>query len=111
MSYQGWKNYETWAVALWLGNEEGSYRYWEEVSQECLDEAEATEYSTRAEEARIELAVRLTNELGDAMPDLGATLWSDLLRAGFSEVDWNEIAKSWLEDKTPTDEESEEANV
>lgn len=26
MSYNGWKNYETWNVALWIGNEEPLYR-------------------------------------------------------------------------------------
>lgn len=26
MTYQGWKNWETWNVALWLGNEESFYR-------------------------------------------------------------------------------------
>lgn len=25
MAYNGWKNYETWNVALWLGNDEGLY--------------------------------------------------------------------------------------
>lgn len=26
MSYNGWKNWQTWNVALWLGNDEGLYR-------------------------------------------------------------------------------------
>ena len=25
MAYNGWKNYETWNVALWAGNDEGLY--------------------------------------------------------------------------------------
>ena len=31
--YNGWPNYETWAVALWLGNEEVSYRFWMAVAR------------------------------------------------------------------------------
>ena len=31
MSYNGWKNYETWNVALWIGNDQGMY----EFAKEC----------------------------------------------------------------------------
>ena len=34
--YNGWTNYETWAVALWIGNEPGSYEYWEhDQAEDC----------------------------------------------------------------------------
>ena len=51
--YNGWKNYETWNVALWIGNEEGSYNYWRERSQECWDNASADKNFTREENASI----------------------------------------------------------
>lgn len=31
MSYNGWKNYETWNVTLWIGNDEGMYNF----AKEC----------------------------------------------------------------------------
>lgn len=31
MSYNGWKNYATWNVALWIGNDEGLYNF----AKEC----------------------------------------------------------------------------
>jgi len=33
MAYNGWKTYETWNVALWLGNDEGLYRLMLEVAR------------------------------------------------------------------------------
>jgi hypothetical protein len=31
MAYNGWSNYETWNVALWLDNEQGTYNMTREV--------------------------------------------------------------------------------
>jgi hypothetical protein len=31
--YNGWTNYETWNVALWIGNDEGLYN----LARECDD--------------------------------------------------------------------------
>jgi hypothetical protein len=31
--YSGWKNYETWNVALWIGNDEGLYRMAKDYSR------------------------------------------------------------------------------
>ena len=35
-SYNGWENYETWNVALWINNDEGFYT----IARQCDDYAE-----------------------------------------------------------------------
>jgi hypothetical protein len=32
-SYNGWENYETWNVALWISNDEGLYN----IARRCVD--------------------------------------------------------------------------
>lgn len=98
-TYNGWTNYETWAVKLWIDNEELSYRYWTMVSREVWESSDdRAAYLSRSESARMQLSDRLKSYHEDSMPDLGATVWADLLRAGFDSVNWREIANSMLED-------------
>jgi len=33
MSYNGYKNYETWNVVLWISNDEGFYN----IAKDCVD--------------------------------------------------------------------------
>lgn len=88
--YNGWSNYETWNLALWLGNDEGSYNYWQEATQEAWTASE------RSDDARIALARRLEAETEESAPDLGASPWADLLGAALSKIDYFEIADNWL---------------
>ena len=37
MSYNGWTNWETWNMHLWMSNDEGSYRYWCDKARECAN--------------------------------------------------------------------------
>ena len=37
--YNGWKNWETWNVALWINNDEGLYN----LAKECNDYSEMLE--------------------------------------------------------------------
>ncbi len=106
--YNGWTNYETWNVKLWLDNDEGSYRYWGATAQEVYDEAEADDSFTKAERAALDLADRLKDEINEAAPDLGASCFADLLGAALSEVDWMEIANALIEDEV--EQEAEEAD-
>jgi hypothetical protein len=117
-TYNGWFNYETWNVALWLGNEEPAYRHWTAQAQECWEEAAAPsanarltgrEPFTREERAVFLLADRLKSELEEENPLANqASMWSDLLGAAMSEVSWREIAQHYIDDTDKTEEPDDE---
>lgn len=95
--YNGWKNYETWAVALWIDNEEGSYNRRCELAREAKEEAGEEDEDGRTAEGL--LADQLKTWIREEeIPDLGASLYADLLGAALDEVDWYEIAENWLEE-------------
>ena len=102
--YNGWTNYETWNVKLWMDNDEGSYHHYGELAQDCFESAAADEHFTHAENAVFLLAERLKSDHEEAMQDLldndkmGASMWADLLGAALSEVNWHEIAEHMIED-------------
>jgi len=41
-NYNGWTNYETWNVALWIGNDEGLYS----IARRCRDYDQAVKRLT-----------------------------------------------------------------
>ena len=108
-THNGWKNYETWATNLWLDNEEYSQRECERLAYDAYDEAEATSYATREEMAASDLADRLKESVEEMMPELGASLASDLLSAALSEVDWYEIAGHYIRDLDKSDFDEDES--
>ena len=97
-TYNGWSNYETWAVNLWLSNEEGSYRYWTDRTRELLAEC-ADEDADRSALAR--LAEELKESVHESCTIEKASLAADLINAALGEVDWCEIARSMIDDETP----------
>lgn len=102
--YQGWANYETWAVKLWMDNEQGAYNYWREATQEAIANApDAEEVAdgiwTPENAAKFHLADHLKNEHEEQLPEVKGFA-ADLLRGAFSEVNWTEIAASLIETET-----------
>ena len=93
-SYNGWTNYETWNVNLWLDNEPGAYEDKREIIRRAGNKWEA-EKDLRA-------------YVEDMMPDLGASMWADLLGAAMSEVNWGEIIHNEWDELHPTEESAEE---
>jgi hypothetical protein len=98
--YNGWTNYETWCVALWIDNSEGSQRHWREEARECL----ARDLDETGD-CVSELSERLKSEFHDAVHDLlegaraSASVFADLLGASLGEVDWYEIAESIINEE------------
>jgi hypothetical protein len=102
-TYNGWANYETWLVGLWLDNDAGSYEYWRDQAEECWREAPSTEEVkkgtwTREEATKFNLADQIQEEIQENSPIMDAGLYTDLLHGALSEVNWHEIAENVLGD-------------
>lgn len=92
--YNGWKNYETWAVGMYLdGNYtgEGTYR---EVLDLVRARIAASDHGDDAAIHRMRVADMLKDYVEDeCLPAAGASsIATDLLAGALSEVDWRELA-------------------
>ena len=92
-TYNGWKNYPTWAVNLWLANDEGLY---EEATLRTRMYRDCP--TLHVDYLRPYLADSFRDWVRDELaPDLGASFAADLLGYALDCVDWYEIADAWLE--------------
>jgi len=78
MAYQGWKNWETWNVALWCDNNYGIYQ--ERMYRE-VHTAEKAEAFVR-----------------DVFPNGTPDMKLDPYKHDAVDVDWQEIADHWAEE-------------
>ena len=78
-SYNGWNNYETWLVNLWLTNDESSYYQLAQILalySDVVSQGDAIEEWVRADQA------------------ITTGLYADLINAALGKVSWYEIAEN-----------------
>jgi hypothetical protein len=105
--YNGWSNRETWAVALWINNDQYMQEQAEDYARTSLEEHtdEDGDVSGAVTCAAESLEYWMTNlldfreyreEYGTDMPDSLRVMREDI--GSLYRVDWHEIAESFISD-------------
>ena len=83
--YNGWTNYPTWNVALWLDNEQSPHSYF-------VGRATDLDYDVS------DLATEVKEYIEEQSPvaDRGS-MWNDIVGWTLGSVDWRAIAESFCE--------------
>ncbi len=88
-TYNGWTNYETWLVNIWVDNDKKLYFIMKEILNSCDWENKTYELSKVLQELYEKQAENIGLKVG---------LMSDLLNGALSAVNWYELAEHYITD-------------
>jgi hypothetical protein len=88
--YNGYSNYQTWNVSLWLDNDQGLHLYFQELAEKLKEDHE-----NDLNLATYELQEIIKDFVNDHNPLIdNADMFSDLIGHAISNVDFYEIAEN-----------------
>ena len=90
--YNGWTNWETWNIALWLDNDYDLYKYWQSKARFASLQSDDDPADVQKANAIEELALILQAQV-QPTPDFDDSDFGKM-----ATVDWDEIAESMLAD-------------
>lgn len=105
--YNGWTNRSTWAIALWLGNDQVT----DALAREIVSDTMRHTGSIAIAGDNLKVWV---SDMADEMHNQiisSASLFSDLLRYALDDADWREIAQAFkdeAEDDTENEDDTED---
>lgn len=114
-TYNGWTNYETWTVNLYMDNEPGTADAWRLIARSLYRAAEPSRLFTKREEACFKfedvlkaryqewidlaadsLRLRIQPSGCHLPPEIRDTV-AQLLTGAAEEINWRELARNWMD--------------
>lgn len=103
--HQGYTNYETFSVAVVMDNDRKTHDHFAALTAQTRDEIAAGEHDGRTVEGV--LADRIQEWHDERIPEDLPGPFGSLLFAGYSEVDWYDIATELLQTLAENEEHAE----
>ena len=95
-TYNGWTNYETWLVNLWMDNDCGEQEFFRGQAKEIYDAVIPNPGFTQQDTARFRFADWLKDYWEEHRPELPGA-YGDLLGGALGAVNWDEIARHYID--------------
>jgi len=91
--YNGYNNYETWLVALWIDNDQGYQEDINSMSEQCTVD-DINDLATSIKEY-----VEMMPDVSKAIENGGMV--ADLVNSTLSDVDWYELSEMYIKENNP----------